>query len=141
MLEHSLAGRWVVVARVWVDANAPCTVMQYFEEVAPMMPTHIRRGGYLRTKLSIAKEALRLIRVTVSDDGMIYPVRKKPRLTQYSHNDTIKAMTRPNGLVVLEGLPPKEHDALRKYLKTHGWIHTGVTNTYRRLRPEDLADL
>lgn len=82
-----------------------------------------------------------MIKVTVSNDGMIYPVEKKSRLTHYSHNETIKAMTRPDGLVVLEGLPPKEHDALRKYLKTHGWIHTGVTNTYRRLRPEDLADL
>jgi hypothetical protein len=57
--ELSLQGKWLAVARAWLEDNCPCTVEEYFLSVPQLMPTHIaqfRTSSY--PQLSLAKSAL-----------------------------------------------------------------------------------
>ena len=40
-LELSLQGKWIAVARSWLEDNCPCSIDKYYQCVSQLMPTHI----------------------------------------------------------------------------------------------------
>jgi hypothetical protein len=58
-VELSLQGKWIAVARSWLEDNCPCSVDKYYQCVSQLMPTHIARfRGNRNPQLSMAKAAL-----------------------------------------------------------------------------------
>ena len=58
-VELSLQGKWIAVARSWLEDNCPCSVDEYYQCVSQLMPTHIASfRGNRNPQLSMAKAAL-----------------------------------------------------------------------------------
>lgn len=95
-LELSLSGRWLTLARKWLEDHCPCTVSEYYAKCAPLMPTHIADYRKLADpKYAAAKDALArlakgtvkcdpVIKVTGESIAIISARKKRPLLYDYS---------------------------------------------------------
>lgn len=119
MLELSLQGKWIALARTWLEQNGPCTMQEYMLGVIPLMPTHIARGRKPRaTEAFLAKDALRRF-ASQQDDGL-WRANKRKTSGLYDYSDVHSLLNSDGHIVVkLVQLPRKQRDALRQWLKTH----------------------
>lgn len=101
-LELSLSGRWISIARKWLEKNAPCSIDDYIVSVSKLMPTHILNGTVRSSQVSLAKEALIRLDV-VRENGIVYPPKKKTNgkgFTERIRQDAFR-----NGYVLREHYP------------------------------------
>jgi len=91
-----LQGKWIAVAKSWLQDNCPCTVEDYFQNVPQLMPTHIAKFRKLRDpQLSASRDALNELRngrpnkginpsIDISNDVISYRIKDKlsPRKCQ-----------------------------------------------------------
>ena len=66
----SLAGKWVKLAHQVIEDNPGITEYEYMRIVCVFMPTHIIRNSRRATKMELAKEALRVIKLRIEDGKM-----------------------------------------------------------------------
>jgi hypothetical protein len=66
----SLAGKWIKLASQVIEDNPGITEYEYMRIVCPFMPTHIVRNQRRATKVELAREALRMIKLEVKDGKM-----------------------------------------------------------------------
>jgi hypothetical protein len=118
MLELSLQGKWIRLARVWLEQNGPCTLQEYMIGVIPLMPTHIRLAGKQRaTEAELAKAALRRF-ASQQANGLWMANEWKGSIYDYSN---VHGLLNSDGHIVarLVQLPKKQKDALRQWLKAN----------------------
>lgn len=120
MLELSLQGKWIALARVWLEQNGPCTMQEYMLGVIPLMPTHILRGGKQRVKeAALAKHALRCF-ASQQEDGLWRANERKGHGSIYDYSNVHGLLNGDGHIVVrLVQVPRKQKDALRQWLKVH----------------------
>lgn len=139
MLEHSLEGKWIALAGLWLRHNMPCPVSQYYEQVMPMMPMHIRDPGTKKTysQLRLTRRALRMLRVILSEDkNTILSVRKESRTGTPRSDawqlDVIRQHEKPDGTISLSASPEGKREAFRIFLSRYGYKVTDVPGVYRK---------
>ena len=136
MLRRSLEGRWVSVARVWADANVPCDVSKYFDEVTPVMPPHIRMGGTPMSKVTLAKQALRRLKLKVGEDGKLSLPAITRKAGLYDHEQVTKDRE-DNGRIDIHDIANKRRHAMSHYLLRRGWKRTSTPWVYERINNAD----
>jgi hypothetical protein len=118
MLELSLQGKWIALARKWLEQNGPCTQREYMLGVIPLIPTHILIDGKRRgTAASLAKEALPRF-ATRCKDGLWHANKRKNMLYDYSN---MHSLLNSDGCIEVKNIamPKKQKDALRVWLCSH----------------------
>lgn len=116
MLELSLQGKWIALARKWLEQNEPCTLQEYMLGVIPLMPTHILIDGKRRgTAASLAKQALRRI-ATQSDNGQL--VAKKRVIHSLYDYRNLHSLLNADGCIEIKSveMPRKQKGALQVWL-------------------------
>lgn len=92
-LELSLSGQWIKLATVWLEDHCPCSIVDYYEKCAPLMPRHISQfRKQEKTQLNLARSALfrlksnrrREAKVKICGD-MIEVIRGK-KTVKYDHS-------------------------------------------------------
>lgn len=119
MLELSLQGKWIALARKWLEQNGPCTQQEYMLGVIPLMPTHILIDGKRRVAAaSLAKQALRRI-ATQSDNGQV--VAKKRVIHSLYDYSNLRSLLNADGCLEIKNLemPRKQKGALLVWLCRH----------------------
>jgi len=117
----------------------PCPTSQYYEQVTPMLPMHIRDPDSKKaySQLRLARRALRMLRVVRSaDESTILSVPKdvrkiKPRATAWQF-ELIRQHEQPDGTISLSVSPDGKREALRIFLSRCGYKATGVPGVYRK---------
>jgi hypothetical protein len=119
MLELSLQGKWIALARKWLEQNGPCTLQEYMLGVIPLMPTHILIDGKRRgTAVSLAKQALRRI-ATQSDSGQVV-AKKRVTYSMYDYSN-LHSLLNADGCLEVKSveMPHKQKRALQVWLGRH----------------------
>ena len=98
LLALSLQGKWVSVARAWIEQNYPCKVTDYIVQVSSLMPTHIMHSSKRASQMHLAKDALRRIPVNIQD-GVITGIREVKNKKKYDHESTLRNFLGDDGLV------------------------------------------
>lgn len=76
--EYLDSGRWYMACREWIRTYAPCTRDEFFDRLAPRLPTDIKsRAGGHRSQMSLAYEALRRLPLVVDGELIVALQRGK----------------------------------------------------------------
>lgn len=98
-------------------------MQDYVFNVVPLMPTHIIKYKARATPLHLAKDALRLLKVQVSESGQLSYPYKKIATTKYDHISTLAIRSDDDGVITITaagGKSSKQDDALRFWIRCHG---------------------
>jgi hypothetical protein len=131
----SLKGRWIALARKWLEQNCPCSVDDYYMQVTSLMPTHINAFRQKPdVKLSLAKSALtrlsknqkRYKAVVAIQEGQVVLLPSATTQSKYRFDQRFPQISEsgPVDAASME-LTKKELNALREYLRTRGYTRTG----------------
>jgi len=72
LIDKSLNGKWISLARQWLEENGPCSFETYFAAVRPLMPTHIIHKGNKRASQELlTKKAAKRIGI-IDAQNMIF---------------------------------------------------------------------
>lgn len=99
-LEKSLKGKWISLARQWLEKNGPCSVEHYMVSVRPLMPTHICYEGSdkRRTQQQLAWFAIRRI-ADRSQDGLLHIKPRKLSGQKKGSTDEIRRIVEQHGVI------------------------------------------
>jgi hypothetical protein len=96
--ELALANKWIALARIWFEDNAPCSKAKVVNELCPLMPTSIRLGKRLYTQAELVKQAYYRIYGQASIPTAISEPPKR-KAVRSSATSKIRQMLRENGTV------------------------------------------
>jgi hypothetical protein len=114
-----LQGKWLKLAKLWLQDNMPCTMQDYIINVAPLMPVHIISSGKRARQVVLARSALKKLHAIQDESGSIVSLpEKKSFLPRYDHEQTLRLATSEDGLITLpKGQEKKERHAFETWLR------------------------
>ena len=142
LLKLSHQGKWITLARAWLENHVPVAMTEYFINVAPMMPKHISYPLLNRryTDIELCKQALRRLPVNISDNVITSIASNKHRPSSDWANIIQQSTT--NGVVNLEecghkyGLDKKQIDCLRQWLYRNDYVNVArCTYAIKKVKP------
>jgi len=140
LLKLSLQGKWIALARAWLEENIPVAVDKYYCAVAPLMPKHIQTKDDRRfSGETLCRNALQRLKakivnnVIVSIEGKACSTHNWPELLKHAVNGKIDAS---HTSVAMKGLNTLQRGAFREWLRRHGAksIERGVYDIQPLLR-------
>lgn len=120
-------GKWIQLARMWFQNNAPCSRIKAMMELAALMPSNIRHGGgKLWSKEQLAIEAHRRLYGT--------PIMPKviPALPNADRNVAARNCSHNGAGVALLAHAAKHGTVSTADARRMGYHKTSLTNTLRR---------
>lgn len=117
-----MQGKWISVARTWIEANCPCKMTDYIVQVSSLMPTHIMHSSKRASQVFLAKDALRRIPVKIQD-GMIVEVSEQKNKKKYDHEGTLSSLVGDDGVVRI----PKVGKNNKETLAFMTWLRRRAT--------------
>jgi len=73
-IELANAGKWVALARLWLNDNAPCSREKFFVELGLLMPSTVRGGrNVLLPRQTLVRQAYRMIYKSAKIPHVIEP--------------------------------------------------------------------
>jgi len=121
-VELSLKGKWIALARAWLEKNTPCEIDHYLVQASKLMPTHtLGKRGERISQVGLAKRALGHLRAVV-DGNIIVSVPKKT-IQGKGYTQAILQSALQNGYVVRSDFPNVKHfGQFAKSLASRGYL-------------------
>lgn len=110
----AMSGKWISLARLWIEDNAPCSREKMFVELGSLMPGHIRASNEsLYTSSQLVKQAYKRIFKTNSipnviekpvvtvrfQDGVTHQIREMLRQHEILNYSQIKHLKNAGSLI------------------------------------------